>query len=95
MPSTAELEDVVLFEVLPGDVDSLSQRLHVERLVWIHFREGTQFVAVSLRSEASDLAALLRTVEGWAAERGLAGISFELDGRSYLLRLQPYVLSTR
>jgi hypothetical protein len=92
MPSTEELADVVLFEVLPSDVDSLLERLHAERLVWVHFRDGSQFVAASLRSEASDLAALLRTVERWATERGLSGISFEVDGRSYLLRLQPYLL---
>jgi hypothetical protein len=81
----------VLFDV-PREADLLCKRLREQRLVWMHVREGMQFVAASLRSEPGDLAALLRSVEAWVAEQGLPRMQFELDGRSYTLRAQPAFL---
>ena len=88
------LHEVVLFDIAGvRAVDELRERLQAHRLVWLHEREGAQLVAASLRTEPGDLAALLRIVEAWIAERGLASMRFELDGRSYALRVRPAALS--
>jgi hypothetical protein len=42
-------------------------------------------VFVELRPVESDLASLLRKVAHWAADRKLASVAFELDGREYEL----------
>ena len=89
------LDEVVLFDIAGvRAVDELCERLRADRLVWVHEREDTRLVAASLRTESGDLAALLRIVEAWVAERGLASMRFELDGRSYALRVRPAALSS-
>jgi hypothetical protein len=82
------LDNVVLFDV-PLDSDLLCDRLQEDRLVWMHVRDGETYVAAALRPEPEDLAVLLRSVEAWIVGRGLWRLSYELDGRSYVLRAQP------
>lgn len=81
-------EDVVRFELV-RDVESLYDYLRPRHLVWIDFRDGSQYVAVALRPEPEDLAVVLRTVEAWAAERFLPGIRFLLDGDEYVVHGRP------
>jgi len=81
------MDNTVLF-VDFEESDQLRARLEANRLVWRERRDGKDFVVVSLRSEPEDLAALLRTVEAWHAERGLPALRFELDGRLYTLLVQ-------
>jgi hypothetical protein len=78
-------DNAVLFE-LSREAGPLFRRLQVGRPVWVEHHDGTDFAAVSLRSEPEDLAHLLRTVESWIGDRGLSGVRFELDGRRYTLR---------
>jgi hypothetical protein len=53
-------------------------------------REGdTWLVEVTLAPETRVLALALRRAEAWLAARGLDGIWFHLDGRTYLLRPAP------
>ena len=85
-------DNAVLFD-LSGEAGPLFRRLQVGRLVWLEHRDGTEFAAVSLRSEPEDLADLLRTVESWIEERGLSNVRFELDGRRYTLRAGTHALS--
>jgi hypothetical protein len=92
MYSGDAMDNAVLFVDFEGS-DELRDRLQPERLVWHEHREGKDFVAVSLRSQPEDLAALLRTVESWIAERGLPALRFELDGRLYTLLARASALS--
>ena len=88
------LDEVVLFDIAGvRAVDELCERLQADRLVRVHERDGAQLVAAWLRTEPGDLAALLRAVETWIEGRGLASMRFELDGRSYALRVRPAALS--
>jgi hypothetical protein len=81
------LEDVVRFELSEwAGAESLSSRLRARWLEWIEKPEDGWVVAAELRLELGDLSLLLRAVESWLIERGLRGLRFELDGRSYLLR---------
>ena len=77
-------DDAVLFD-LSGEAGPLFRRLQVGRPVWVEHRDGTDFAAVSLRSEPEDLVELLRAVESWLADLGLPSVRFELDGRRYTL----------
>jgi hypothetical protein len=81
------LNDVVLFEIPEFEqAMGLCGRLATNWMAWVHRRDEVRFVAALLVPEAEgDLAALLRTVEQWVAERGLVAIRFELDGRAYVL----------
>jgi broad specificity phosphatase PhoE len=83
-PAREPLEDVVLFDVGLYD-GAFYPSLRAERLAWLHFRGGRRYVAAPLRPEAEDLALLLRRVEAWLGEHGVARMRFELDGRSYSL----------
>ena len=85
-------DNAVLFE-LSGEAGPLFRRLQVGRPVWVEPCDGTDFAAVSLRSEPEDLAELLRTVESWIEERGLSSMRFVLDGRRYTLRAGARTLS--
>ncbi len=42
-------------------------------------------VSVALRSDPSDLAVLLRNVEGWVKQESLCAIRFGVDSRDYVL----------
>jgi hypothetical protein len=86
------MDNAVLF-VDFEESDRLRDRLQPDRLVWHEHRDGKDFVAVSLHSEPEDLAALLRTVETWIAERGVPALRFELDGRLYTLFARAPALS--
>jgi len=93
MATNSELEDVVLFHILPRDAASLEERLQTDRLVWTYFRNLERLVAVALRPEPGDLAALLRAIQSWASEHALATVGFEVDGRTYTLLSEPLVLA--
>jgi hypothetical protein len=53
----------------------------------------TCLVAVTLAPEGPHLAQVLRRAEAWLATRGLDGIWFHLDGRTYLLQPERAGLS--
>jgi len=75
----------VLFEI-PGFERALRLCEHLaDRFSWVEARGERRLVAVMLRPKEGDLAALLRTVDEWAVERGLVTVPFELDGRAYVL----------
>lgn len=83
-------DDVVLFEMSSEDTaEWLWLRLQHTRGAWLHEAEATFFVAAVLRDDPADLALLLREVEAWLTETALLQLSFELDGRSYLLIAEP------
>lgn len=93
MTSRYGLSDMLLFE-MPDNAtaESLSRRLRLRWTEWVHDGDGLLVIAVLLRSTPGDLAVLLREVEAWAGERGLAELWFHLDRRSYLIRV-PEVAS--
>jgi hypothetical protein len=79
--------EIVLFEISgPEYAAGLCELLATDRLAWTQTRDGVRHVGVLLQPTEGDLAALLRSVEGWIAERGLVAIRFQLDGRTYVLR---------
>ena len=80
------LSDVVVFNVCSADArESLRRRLETGRPVWVERTDGVHLVSALLTPDPDDLAALLRDVESWGAERGLVRLRFELDGRAYAL----------
>jgi hypothetical protein len=96
VPSTSSLDEVILFEISGFEQAlELCELLARERLAWMESRDDLRRVAALLRpGEEDDLAALLRTAEGWVAERGLVAIRFEVDGRAYLLAAAPAIAPT-
>ena len=48
-----------------------------------------QLVLEILEPIASDHSAVLRRLDGWQSEFGVASISIELDGRDYVLTKTP------
>jgi hypothetical protein len=86
MTTDEALNELVFFEI-PGVelAAQLREEVGSERLAWIQSGGNTRRVAVLIQAEDGDLAAILRTVERWVAERGLVAIRFELDGRTYVL----------
>ena len=78
------LEDVVRLDIRL-DRFALCERLQERHLVWLEFEDGDQWVCVAVGHEG-ELAVVLRSVEAWAAERGLAAVRFSLDGREYVVR---------
>jgi hypothetical protein len=78
------LEDVVRLDIRL-DRFSLCERLQERHLVWLEFEDGDQWVCVAVGGEG-ELAVVLRSVETWAVERGLAAVRFSLDGREYVVR---------
>lgn len=80
------LSEFVEFEI-PSfeEATRLCMRLALDWFTWVQTYEGVRLVVVMLVPEADDLGALLRTVEEWGVESGLDAISFELDGRRYVL----------
>jgi hypothetical protein len=82
------LSDALLFETPDRDSAlSLSRRLQPRWVEAVGERDGMWRVAVLLRPIRGDLATLLREVETWSAERELEELWFQLDGRSYLMRV--------
>jgi hypothetical protein len=78
--------DAALFEVpSPDDADDLSRRLDEHCVAWTERWDDIWIVGVELH-EVPDLAQLLRTVEGWVADRELVAIRFSLDARPYVLQ---------
>lgn len=80
------MNEVVMFEI-PGfeDATQLSARLAEDWFSWVQSHDSLRLVAVMLRADEGDLAALLRSVQRWGAERDRGLIPFELDGRRYVL----------
>jgi hypothetical protein len=80
-------DEIILFE-LPCEEEAERLWLHLNpaRMAWLQQRDDTHYVAAVLRTEATDLALLLRDLEAWLLERALPQLRFELDGRAYLLR---------
>ena len=88
------LSDALLFETPDRDSAlSLSRRLRPRWVEAMGERDGMWRLAVLLRPIRGDLATLLREVEAWAAERELEELWFQLDGRSYLMRVADPVAS--
>jgi hypothetical protein len=85
------MDEVILFEISGfEEATELCELLAGGRLAWVESSDDLRRVAALLQpGEEDDLAALLRTVEGWVAERGLVAIRFEVDGRDYLLAAAP------
>jgi hypothetical protein len=93
VPSTSSLDEFILFEISGfEEAMELCELLARQWFAWVESRDDLRRVAALLRpGEKDDLAALLRTVEGWVAERGLVAIRFEVDGRGYLLAAVPAI----
>ena len=86
MEIESTLDNVVVFDIpAPYETECLCELLQAGRLAWRYERRRVPLVATALRADPYDLADLHRTVEGWAGERGLGALRFELDGRSYVL----------
>ena len=94
MTTDDPLDNVVLFDV-PFQIDALCETLQVDRLAWLHFRDGRQYVAAALRSEPDDLATLLRGAEDWAARHCVGRLRFEVDGRAYSLHIGSPIFAAR
>lgn len=94
MEFDSPFDEIILFE-LPNEEEAERLWLHLQptRKAWLHQREDTHLVVVVLRAESADLALLLRELEAWLADRALAQLQFELDGRSYSLRGRPASLA--
>jgi hypothetical protein len=88
------LDNVVLFDV-PFQIDALCEVLQADRLAWLHFRDGRQYVAAALRGHPDDLATLLRCAEDWAVRHCLGQLRFEVDGRAYALVTGSPMFATR
>jgi hypothetical protein len=82
----SSIDEVVLFEVRGfEDATELCRRLAAQWFAWVQSEDGYRSVAVLLDPRGSDLAGLMRTVQGWVHEKGGDSIRFELDGRYYAL----------
>lgn len=94
MDFDAPFDEMMLVE-LPSEEEAerLWLRLLPTRMAWLHGQDGAHLVAVVLRAEPDDLALLLRELEAWLVERGVAQAQFELDGRTYSLRPRPAAMA--
>ena len=82
-----ELARVVHFEIADlAAAVRLTRRLAQARVVSLRERGDINLVSATLRTEADDLALLMRTVEAWVEEESLCAIRFEVDGRDYVLQ---------
>jgi hypothetical protein len=91
MPDHRSLNDIVLFEVpTRSGATGLLAELSSSHLAWMERGAELSVVGVLLNGDDGDLACLLRGVERWAEQRGLA-IRFEVDGRTYVL--QPSLIA--
>jgi hypothetical protein len=87
------LYDVVLFDVRRAAL-TVYDRLRSDHETWVQFRNVDQFVAVAVGEDPEELASLLGTVRAVLQGCGYARMRFELDGRSYSLRLHRVVEPT-
>jgi hypothetical protein len=80
------LTETVQFELpdLAGAA-RLATLLRSSWAVTVNEEDEIALVDVYIRASHSDLASLMRTVEGWVARESLRAIRFELDGRVYIL----------
>jgi hypothetical protein len=86
MSAHDDLSETVVFEVLNRTrAEWLGRRLGSRWLAAMSEDDEGTVVAVGLRPEEGDLAALLRVVEEWVADSGLGAIRYHLDGRAYVL----------
>jgi hypothetical protein len=83
-------DNVVLFHV-PRAAQTVYDRLQSDHDAWVQFRNGDEFVAVAIGEDPEELASLLGTVRAVLQGCGYARMRFELDGRSYSLRLPRVV----
>jgi hypothetical protein len=87
MSAFSPLNETVLFEIpARSGVSELLEVVSKTHLAWREGNEEIAVVAVLLNSEEGDLAGLLRRVEKFIAQRGLLALSFEVDGRTYVLQ---------
>jgi len=97
MHNEAELTDVVVFDV-PSLTQARDLVLRLDGRWACHAYRESNVTSVSVYlspARYNDLAALLRTVEEWVADRALGGIMFWLDGRGYLLQARnPALVSS-
>ena len=86
MSAHDDLSETVVFEVLDRTrAEWLGRRLGSRWLAATSEDDEGTVVAVGLRPEEGDLAALLRVAEEWVTDSGLGAIRFHLDGRAYVL----------
>lgn len=87
MDFDSPFDEIVVVE-MPSEEEAERLWLHLQptRKAWLHQREDLHLVVVVLRTEAADLARLLRELEAWLGERNVRELQFELDGRTYSLR---------
>ena len=82
-----ELARAIHFEIADlAAAVRLTRRLAQSRVVSLRERGDINLVSATLRTEADDLALLMRTVEAWVEEESLCAIRFEVDGREYVLQ---------
>jgi hypothetical protein len=87
MSAISPLTEIVLFEIpARSGASELVEVLSKSRLAWMEGNEEIAVVAVLLNPVQGDLGRLLRTVETFIVQRGLLALSFEVDGRTYLLQ---------
>jgi hypothetical protein len=80
------VNDVVFIELPTRTAaERLLAALRPRRFAWLQSSRATAHVGTLLSTDVDDLAHLLRSVQAWLQRSGLALLSFELDGRSYLL----------
>jgi hypothetical protein len=86
MTFSTSLDDIVLFELLTRDAaEELLKHVSSARLAWMQPGPTAAVVGVLLNPVDEDLAALMRQVEAWAANKSLAAVRFEVDGKTYVL----------
>lgn len=87
MDFDSPFDEIVVVE-MPNEEEAERLWLHLQptRKAWLQQREDLHLVVVVLRTEAADLARLLRELEAWLGERDVRELQFELDGRTYSLR---------
>ena len=87
MEFTGRLDEVVVFE-LPTRLwgESLMTYLAPGRLTWLQDGDAWCVLGALLNPDVEDLAALLRSVQAWLDQSGLAMMNFEVDERTYVLQ---------
>jgi hypothetical protein len=89
MSGETYLNDIVLFDV-PGlaQACALAMRLGSRWACHAYQESDTAVVGVFLAPDRDwELAPLLREVQEWIAQRAVTGVTFWLDGRGYVLRV--------
>lgn len=81
------VSDTARFEVVElATAVRLAQRLGRSRsVILVAESEYVKSVIAEVHRKPTDLAELLRDVEGWVRDESLGAIRYELDGRAYVL----------